>query len=68
MSKSARVPTEHVRDDVPLSPTLTPPAFGLQEQFDEGGVERTQPGSRRGLRAGSERLQDLHEQLQILDI
>lgn len=21
------------------SPTLMPPAFGLQEQFDEGGVE-----------------------------
>lgn len=45
-----------------------PPAFGLQEQFDEGGVEWTQPGSRRRLRAGSERLQDLHEQVQILDI
>lgn len=32
--KSARVLMEHV-----WNPTLMPAAFGLQEQFDEGGVE-----------------------------
>lgn len=32
--KSARVLREHVQ-----SPAVTPPAFGPQEQFDEGGVE-----------------------------
>lgn len=45
-----------------------PAGFGPQEQLDEGGVEWTQPWSHRRLWAGFERLEDLRQQVQLLDI